>query len=84
MHDESTIAQQMLLLLDKRGTDKSICPSEVARALADESDWRALMEPVRLVARKLARQGDLLITQRGEPVDPDDFKGPVRIRIAQV
>lgn len=84
MHDESVIAREILSLLKKRGDGKSICPSEVARTLAGESDWRSLMEPVRAVARRLARQGAVVITQRGEPVDPDEFKGPIRLRLAQL
>ncbi len=83
MHDESVIAQKMLSLLKQRGAEKSICPSEIARALADDSNWRSLMVPVRAVARKLARQGNVVITQRGKPVEPDNFKGPVRISLRQ-
>ncbi|MCA8942823.1 MAG: DUF3253 domain-containing protein [Planctomycetes bacterium] len=58
----------------------SICPSEIARQL-EPTEWRALMEPVRRAARRLAHDGRLEITQRGAVVDPADFRGPVRLRI---
>ena len=80
--DRAEIKITLQSLLASRGPEKSICPSEVARCLADQQDWRRLMEPVRDVARELARQGEIVITQGGREVDPDDFKGPIRIRLA--
>ncbi len=56
----------------------SLCPSEVARSLRP-SDWRPLMEPVRESARRLAKGGEIAITQGGHPVDPDDLRGPIRL-----
>ena len=58
----------------------SICPSEAARAVGGDS-WRTLMEPAREAARRLARAGEVEITQRGVVLDPDGtFRGPIRIR----
>ncbi|MEM8885055.1 MAG: DUF2256 and DUF3253 domain-containing protein [Planctomycetota bacterium] len=57
---------------------RSICPSEVARAVGGE-DWRPLMEPVRAAARRLAHDGRLRITQGGRVVDPDRARGPIRL-----
>ena len=71
----------MLDLLNKRGVGKSICPGEVARQLAGSDAWRELMDPVREVARQLARRGVLVITQRGNVVEPDNFSGPVRLQL---
>lgn len=42
------IAEEIIRRAMDRGVGKTICPSEVARALAD--DWRALMPEVRSVA----------------------------------
>lgn len=39
------------------------------------------MCPTREAAKKLARQGLIQITQKGRVVDPDDFKGPIRLRL---
>jgi hypothetical protein len=68
-------------LLQQRGFEKSICPSEVARVLAGEQELRVLMELVREVALKLARSGVIEITQRGRPVDLNGYRGPIRLRL---
>ena len=80
---EKEISRVIENLLAVRGTGKSICPSEAARKLATDDEWRMLMEPVREVARYLARQGVVEFTQRGKVVDPDNHKGPVRLRLCR-
>jgi len=76
--DDATIARELLAQVALRGAGRSICPSEVARALA--ADWRALMPRVREVARGLAREGRIVITQGGETRDADgEWRGPIRI-----
>ena len=57
-----------------------ICPSEAARRVAGDRPWRALMEPVRRAARRLAHAGRVEISQGERAVDPGTFRGPVRIR----
>jgi hypothetical protein len=69
----------ILTLIDDRGPDKTICPSEAARALAGEADFRPYMEPVREAAAKLADEGRLEVTQKGEPVRIGNVKGPIRL-----
>jgi hypothetical protein len=79
---QERIAATVRTLLVHRGTERSICPSDVARTLGGD-DWRPLMEPARQVARDLARAGDVVVTQGDAVLDPDDdWKGPVRIRFA--
>jgi hypothetical protein len=63
-----------------RGADKSICPSEVARALAPEA-WRPLMGAVRAAAIRLASTGRIEILRKGKPVQPDAIRGVIRLRI---
>ena len=82
MDQDSEIEATMLRLVTERGADKTICPSEVARALGGSSpdDWRRLMPPVRRVAVRLAKQGNVAILRKGKPVaDLDEFKGVYRI-----
>ena len=67
---ESTI----LALLAQRGPDKTICPSEAARAL-DLS-----MDEVRADAYAMADRGEIEITQKGEVVDGRSARGPIRLR----
>lgn len=66
---------------DSAATGKTICPSEVARALAGEDGFRPLMEPVREVARAMVDRGDLEVTQSGEVVDPRAARGAIRLRL---
>jgi len=74
------ISAAILDIATKRGTEKSTCPSEVARMLFP-GNWREEMKSVVQVAIGLHRQGKVLITQKGKSVDVDHIKGPVRIRI---
>lgn len=41
------------------------------------------MEPTREAARRLARKEKIEICQKGKAVDPDAFKGPIRLRLRQ-
>lgn len=70
--------RDILALLATRAATATICPSDVARAAAE--DWRPLMEPVRRAARRLVAAGEVEITQGGRVVDPSTAKGPIRIR----
>lgn len=67
-------------LLARRDAGKSICPSEVAKALEPER-WQRLMPQVRAVATGLMRDGRLVITKKGKPVDPNSFKGVIRLKL---
>ena len=71
----------MLDLARARGAGKTVCPSEVARAIAgsDETVWRRLMNPVRAVAVDLALRGRVAVMRKGKAVDPRDFMGVYRI-----
>jgi hypothetical protein len=72
----------ILAAVTARGAGKSICPSEVARAITPASeDWRHAMHPVREAARNLARAGRIAILRKGRVVDPDDFKGVIRLSL---
>ncbi|TQV75878.1 DUF3253 domain-containing protein [Denitrobaculum tricleocarpae] len=76
------IAEAVLRLCAARGPEKSICPSEVARALIKDLDeWRELMPSVRAVAADLHRCGKISILQGGCEVDPQSAKGPIRLAI---
>lgn len=45
--------------------------------------WRRYMTAVRQQALHLARQGRIEIVRKGVPVDLDNFKGVVRLRLPQ-
>lgn len=76
--EDRRLERAIIDLLAARPAPATICPSDVARATAE--DWRPLMEPVRRAARRLVAAGEVEITQHGRPVDPSTARGPIRIR----
>jgi hypothetical protein len=77
--NDADIERTIDALLDSRGEGRTICPSEAARALAE--DWRPLMEPVRRRAYAMADEGRLEVTQRGEVVDGRTARGAIRLDV---
>lgn len=59
----------------------TICPSEAARRVAPIG-WASAMPEVHEVARRLAADGRVVLTQRGAVVPPDGIVGAYRIRKA--
>lgn len=70
------LIQAVILQIATERAPKSLCPSEVARALSDE--WRGLMPSVRRVASGLEQ---IAVTQKGAPVDAMTARGPVRLAL---
>ncbi len=78
------ITAAIMALLTKRGAERSICPSEVAR-IVGSPEWRPVMDDVRSIANNLVDSGLVRITQGdGEIADLSTVRGPVRIRLANV
>lgn len=73
-----TIIAKIDELLGQRAPEATICPSDVARALRPDGDWRALMDPVREVGAAQARAGRLEVRQKGQVVDAAQARGPIR------
>ncbi|KAG0586133.1 hypothetical protein KC19_2G066900 [Ceratodon purpureus] len=83
--DEDKVREELkdkiLELLQKRAESSTMCPSEAPRALHPET-WRDLMDVTREVARQLALDGRIEITQKGRAVDPEaPLRGPIRLRL---
>ncbi len=76
----AAIEAMILALTAARGPGKSICPSEVARALRPE--WHSLLSAVRQAASRLALDGQIDILRKGQAVDPLGVKGVIRLRQA--
>ena len=73
------IERAITTLLEQRDAGRTICPSEAARALAE--DWRPLMPRVRETAYAMADAGRLEVTQSGEVVDGRTARGAIRLRL---
>jgi hypothetical protein len=77
---QERLRASILELARRRGPSSSICPSDAARAVGGEK-WRDLMDQARDAARELAKEGEVVITQGGDVLDPDaTWRGPIRIR----
>lgn len=79
---DQALERAIVDLLQARAGGASICPSEAARAVAGDG-FEALMERTRNAARRLAHAGTVQITQGGKPVDPSEFRGPIRVRLGR-
>jgi Protein of unknown function (DUF3253) len=81
--DPESIERTILALLGERGPGRTVDPTDVARALGgDHPDgWSRFARPVRAAAIRLMKEGRLVITRKGRPVDPDDFRGLYRLTL---
>ncbi len=85
-HDDDPVATAILDTIAAAG-GTSIAPREVAQALAakhprpgDRPDaWRRYLTTVRQQALHLARQGRIQLLRRGQPVEPHNVKGVIRL-----
>ena len=73
------IEAAILDMVAARGPGRTICPSDVARALAGDADFRPLMPHVREAAATLSDRGAIAVTQGGRPADARTARGPIRL-----
>lgn len=66
----------LLALLAARASTATLCPSEVARALAPD-DWRAAMPAVHAEVDRLVQAGEVRLSWKGRPLAAR--AGPYRI-----
>lgn len=81
---EDLIAETILRLLEARGPGKTVCPSEVARDIGGSQPevWSPMMQPVRRIAVRMTKAGQIAILRKGKPVeDVDDFRGIYRLAL---
>ncbi|KAF1842924.1 uncharacterized protein K460DRAFT_314690 [Cucurbitaria berberidis CBS 394.84] len=77
-------------LLSNRNYPKTICPSEIARALSSRElemlgvlNWRETMHDVRELMWEKRENGEVEVMQKGDVVDAEslgDIRGPIRVR----
>jgi hypothetical protein len=82
MQEQSMIEAAILRLTAERGPDKSICPTDVARAVmpGPGDAWRQKLSAVRRAAERLAQTGQIEILRKGKLVEPVGVKGVIRLR----
>ena len=77
---EGDPSSTILTLLERRPAGSTICPSEVARAIAaaaGKADWRGEMPAVHAAIDSLATEGLIRLSWKGAPMPVR--KGPYRI-----
>jgi hypothetical protein len=80
--DPAALEAAILRQTEACADGRSICPSEVARALEAGGDrWRRLLGPLRAAAIRLARRGEVEVLRKGRKVDPEAaIRGVIRLR----
>ncbi|WP_394659298.1 DUF3253 domain-containing protein [uncultured Novosphingobium sp.] len=66
-----------LRLLSSRAPDATVCPSEVARAIALDGAWREAMPLVHAAVDRLVQEGRVRLSWKGKPLSTR--AGPYRI-----
>jgi hypothetical protein len=79
---DEEVAETILALCRAEGVQGRVRPEDVAMAILP-NHWQTLTGRIRLASRQLARQGKIEILRKGEPADPDEFKGVYRLRITE-
>lgn len=85
------IYRHLTNFLSSRQYPKTVCPSEIARALSQPeiesvgaNSWRDVMPQVRKMAFELRNSGTVEILQKGEAIPQsttnDTVVGPIRLR----
>jgi hypothetical protein len=71
VNEQTLIEAEILRLTDAADDGKSICPTEIARAVMPGPGdlWRQKLSAVRRAATRLAEAGRIDILRKGRPVD---------------
>ncbi len=77
--DEAVV--ETIIQLCAADEDGIVRPEDVAMELYSQ-DWQSLTKRIRLISRQLAEAGHIIILRKGEPADPNDFKGVYRLQIS--
>jgi hypothetical protein len=72
-----TARDAALALLAKRAPEATVCPSEVARAVAADGDWRREMPTVHDAVDRLVDEGVIRLSWKGQALLTRS--GPYRI-----
>ena len=77
--ENSNLEDLILKKLAIRSPESTICPSEILNH--DEKQNEELMKKVRFAAKRLHDKGLIDFYQKGQKIDPDNFKGPIRLKL---
>jgi len=78
MANDEQIDTALRALVAERGAEKSICPSEAARAVEPDT-WRSILKRVKRRALVLEAAGELVFLRKGKVMLGADVKGVYRL-----
>ena len=79
--DDAALEAGILQSLQRRDFKAPVCPSEIARSLADDESWRSLMPRIREILKRLIRQERVAATRGRRVLSAETLEGgPIRIR----
>lgn len=79
---DQEVRETILTLCREEGLEGKVKPETVAMEILPRH-WRTLLKRIRIMSQHLAHEGKIVILRKGEPADPDDFKGLYRLRITE-
>ncbi len=79
---DEEVYETILQMCREAGLAGNVRPEDVARVLLPDH-WQTILKRVRLFSKKLAQNGRIQILRKGKPVDPNDFKGIIRLQITE-
>ena len=77
---DDEVRETILTMCREAGLAGSVKPENVARVILPDF-WQTLTKRIRLTSKQLAVAGKIVILRKGEPADPQDFKGLYRLQI---
>lgn len=78
---DEAVFETILQMCTAAWPDETVRPEDIAMTL-HPLEWQALTKRIRLAVKQLAEAGHVQILRKGQPADPDDFKGVYRLQIA--
>lgn len=83
MASETELEEAILASLRKAGAGKPVSPQVAAVLVAgkDEKEWRKLMTPLKLAAKRLAVRGEIELLRRSKPVPVEELRGLYKMRL---
>ena len=79
---DALVRETILQMCREAGLTGSVKPEVIAQTIYPEK-WQRMLKRVRLMAKQMAVAGDLLILRKGQPVDPEEAKGLIRLQITE-
>lgn len=83
MASDLELEEAILASVRKAGAGKAVSPQVAAVSIAgkDEKEWRKLMTPLKLAAKRLAVRGEIELLRKSKPVPVEELRGLYKMRL---